>query len=201
MEKASYEFSLERFTYEYNYLEEPNFLFLNSTLTSAMNQRSRSGVTFFSARGWRKSVKPMQIAAMRNLKKQPSEAAVKAIASDIVTCASTITNGRPYEFVCSVPGGTSHKKENFASLIGRCAACELGVRYFDPLLTAQTGRSSSHPKQSRHFRPRYRNDTAEGDFDFGLLVDDVATTGIHFERCVDLLRLNGKSVVCVSWVS
>lgn len=137
---------------------------------------------------------------MRNLKLNPNRDTIRGIACEIVACASTITNGRPYEFVCGVPGGSSGKRENFASLIARFAAQDLGITYCTPLITVAVGNySSSHPKQSMKFRCRYDGSVAAGRF--GLLVDDVATTGTHFANCVQRLKDAGISVVCVSWIS
>ncbi|WP_163268782.1 hypothetical protein [Chelativorans alearense] len=136
---------------------------------------------------------------MRNLKGVPDETTVRGIAREVAACASTITNGKPYDFICGVPGGSSSKKENFGSLVARYVADELNIGYCAPLVTRVAGGRSSHPKQSMHFRSSYVGHALEGTF--GLLVDDVATSGAHFADCVKQFRSHGIAVVCVSWIS
>lgn len=173
MKEYSSILKFEDLTREYIVNDDPNYLFLNETLISEIRRRSRYEVTFFSARSWRKPLKPIQVAAMRNLKNRPDEAAVREIAREAASCASTITNGKPFDLVCSVPGGSSCKKENFASLIGRFVAEELNIGYREALATAEAGgTSSSHPKQSMHFRSRYTGGQLDGCF--ALLVDDTS---------------------------
>lgn len=142
--------------------------------------------------------------AMRNLKRQPSVYAAKLAASQIAQLADEITNGRPYDFVTYVPSGDALRRRNFASAVAEAVAVELGVP-FRMLLGGGSARkhSTSHPKQSQYFRPRYAGAASAGaeDGDFGLLVDDVATSGVHFERCVAELKRHGKSAVCVAWIS
>jgi len=185
---------------EYEDGYDANFLFLDSTLLKAAKINSRNGVSFFSSRRWRKDMKPLQISALRNLKLQPQEKGIQVIARQVAELAVTITNGRPYDFVSNVPGGSSGRLWNFAALIAYFVAKELDAPLQQPLIGSSLARCrSSHPKQSELFRPHYREASLAGDF--GLLVDDVATSGVHFEKCVDLLRKRGKSVVCVSWIS
>lgn len=191
--------NFQELTREYNLSVNQNFLFLQETLIAEVRRRCRRGTTFFAPRSWRKPVKHLQVAAIRHLKNCPDEASVRAIACEVAACALTITNGKPYNFVCGVPGGSSRKKENFGSLIARFVADELDIRYCAPLATGTAGKcSTSHPRQSMNFRSRYVGGVPEGSF--GLLVDDVATSGSHFADCVSQLRKQGISVVCVSWI-
>lgn len=185
---------------EYRYLDDPNFLFLDKTLLTNLKRASRRSITFFSTRAWRKGLKDIQIATMRNLKSQPNEQALRCIGRQIAEAAVSITNGKPYDFVCGVPGGSSGKTHNFASLIARMVASELGIAYCAPLTGRMVRRvSSSHPRQSAYFRSRLADAPPEGDF--GLLVDDVVASGAHFERCVKTMQTHSKSVVCMAWVS
>lgn len=187
---------------EYTQWTNPNFQFLDETLLTAPRHHRRGNVAYFSLRSWRKSIKPFQTAAMRNLKNQPDLEVTAVIAEQLAGLATTITNGRAYEFVSAVPGGSSGRKHNFASILAFHVAEKLGV----PLRTPLTGSlltnrisKSSHPRQGIYFRAHY----VPGALDecFGLLVDDVATSGTHFEKCVRALSAHDKSVVCVSWVS
>jgi len=178
--------------------QDPNFSFLHSTLVYTNRRNIRDCVSYFTVRAWRKELKPLQISAVRNLKAHPTSAALDAIAEEIAGCALAITNGSPYEFVCSVPPGTC-KKENFATHIGRAVAREMNVEFSPVLHTASYGRGrSSHPQKSLQFRARFEGELPQGKI--GLLVDDVATTGTHFAQCVEQFRKLGISVVCVSWI-
>lgn len=186
---------------EYVGYGNPNFDFLDSTLLKKKIQRDRKGVVYFYCRGWRRELREIQLNSLRNLKKFPDEIPVKNIAIQIAELAKKITNGEPYHAVVPVPGGSSGKKRNFASILAAYVAAELGA----PCENILEGRidgphsRSSHPMQSRRFNVRFR----PGGENRGLvlLIDDVATTGTHFSRCVSCLKRHGYSAVCVSWVS
>ena len=185
---------------EYNSSFDANFMFLNSTLLSSLKVSSRNSVSFFSPRRWRKDLKSLQVVALKNLKLQAPEDGVQVIARQIVSLSQTIANGNPYEFVTHVPGGSSGRAWNFAALIAYSVAKELGVPH-QPAFIGSTSSiaRSSHPSKARYFRPGYCEGVITGSF--GLLVDDVATTGTHFEKCLEVLRKHDKSVVCISWIS
>jgi len=179
---------------------DPNFLFLNSTLVHTNGRKLRGHVSYFSARSWRKELKPLQISSVRNLKANPTNAALNAIAEEIAQCAFAVTNGNPYEFVCGVPGGTSRKRENFATLIARSVASGMNVEFCSVLQTISHGSGhSSHPHESLQFRARFGDEMPKGKI--GLLVDDVATTGAHFAQCVEQFQKLDISIVCVSWIA
>ncbi|WP_173934916.1 phosphoribosyltransferase [Chelativorans sp. Marseille-P2723] len=178
---------------------DPNLLFLSSTLLFTGRRLVRESTSYFPVRGWRKELKPLQIAAVRNIKVNPTEAALSTIAKEIADYAATVTNGSPYDFVCGVPPGTSRSKENFAMLIARAVADRMNIDFSAALRTTSTGKGrSSHPQESVRFRVRLEDDVPDGKI--ALLVDDVTTTGSHFRRCVDQFRRKGMSVVCVSWI-
>jgi hypothetical protein len=192
--------SFKEMASEYSRSFDANLLFLDAVLLSGVRMKTRKEISFFSPRRWRKELKPLQVAAFKNLKLQPQESSVQLIAREIAETALMLTNGKPYDFVCNVPGGSSRLVWNFAALIARSVAKELDVPYGAGLEGRTTARSrSSHPKQSDCFHPLYREGILHGDF--GLLVDDVATSGVHFEKSVALLKKHGKSVVCISWIT
>lgn len=186
---------------EYAGYSNPNYDFLESTLLQKRYQRRRKGVTYFSCRGWRKDLRNIQLNSLRSLKKFPDEIPIRKIAIQISELAKNITNGEPYRAVVPVPSGSSGKERNFASILAAYVADELRA----PCENILEGRidgphsRSSHPMQSRRFNVRFR----PGGENRGLvlLIDDVATTGTHFSRCVSCLRRHGYSAVCVSWVS
>jgi predicted amidophosphoribosyltransferase len=179
--------------------QDPNFSFLKSSLIQTNRRRIRDSVSYFSVRSWRKQLKPLQIASVRNLKANPSEAALRSIAEEIAECACAITNGRPYNFVCPVPSGTPRKKKNFSHLIARSVANYMNINFCPVLETvSEGGAGSSHPQKSLRFKARLEGERPAGKI--GLIVDDVATTGSHFVQCVEQFRRFDVPVVCVSWI-
>lgn len=187
---------------EYDAAPDPNFLFLDQTLHRDIRPRKRKDLTFFTVRSWRQNVRDLQMRAMRNLKRSPSDFVARHIAQEIAEAALMITNGAPYECVCPVPAGSSGKVNNFSTIISSYVAQKLELPLCRALEGSVVRRSysvSSHPRQSQYFRSRLVDDNVRGKF--CLLVDDVATTGTHFKRCVDQLHKLEAPVLCVSWVS
>ncbi|KFB09492.1 phosphoribosyltransferase [Nitratireductor basaltis] len=189
---------------EYSASPDPNLLFLDQTLLQRVKVHKRGATSYFSVRAWRQNVRELQLKAMRNLKRTPSEENAQHIASEIVAAARLLTNGAAYDCVCPVPAGSSGKTNNFATIIAWYVARELNLPMYRALqgctMAASAHKStSSHPMQSRHFRSKLVD--ARVREKFCLLVDDVATTGVHFERCTAQLAKMGSPAVCVCWIA
>lgn len=186
--------------HEYSSSPDPNLLFLDQTLLQRVKVHKRGATSYFSVRAWRQNVRELQLKAMRNLKRTPSEENAQHIASEIVAAARLLTNGAAYDWVCPVPAGSSGKTNNFATIIAWYVARELKVPKYTALENVTIARKSvsSHPQQSRHFRSRIVDQRVRGKL--CLLIDDVATTGTHFQRCVGQLSKLDTSTVCISWI-
>lgn len=190
---------LEELTADYDSDFDPSFSFLDATLVKKRTCGARSGMTYFSCRSWRASMKPFQLRCFRSMKAAPNRQSLIQMAGEIGECAVSITNGAVYDFVCPVPSGNSERRFNFSSLLASFAAREIGVPCYDLLSGSIEGqRSSSHPRQSMKFRAKLKGARPRGDI--VLLVDDVTTTALHFEKCVKQLTGAGYATVCVSWV-
>lgn len=181
--------------------DNSSFLFLEKTLLRKISHKERRGSSFFSCRCWRAEIKRLQVASFRNLKQNADEKSLRLIGEQIADLASRITNGEPYRYVVPVPGGSSRKKKNFASILAPFVARRIGTVSHELLEGRIEGKhsTSSHPMQSLRFQVSCRDE--EPGRGLVLLVDDVATTGVHFSRCVEQLRERGYSAVCISWVS
>ncbi|WP_336056978.1 phosphoribosyltransferase [Nitratireductor sp. CH_MIT9313-5] len=185
---------------EYHGAPDPNFLFLEQTLLRRMKVHKRGQVAYFSVRAWRQSVRELQLKAMRNLKRSPSEESAKQIAREIAEAAMLITNGAAFDCVCPVPAGSSGKTNNFATIISWYVSKELELAHYQALENVTVAKSygSSHPQQSRHFRSRVVDHRVRNKM--CLLIDDVATTGTHFARCVGQLAKHDTSTICITWI-
>ena len=175
---------------------DPAARFLLDSLIVQPRVARRNDVLYFTLRQWRASVKSYQIEALRTLKKSPPPRFVSAVAADIAEALAAMFGGDLYKVVVPIPCSRSHPESCLSSLIAEKLAAMLhliSVR----ALAIDTAAGSSHPKANLGRVTMRALGSLPGA---ALVVDDVATSGVHLEEAVHLLRQSGQSIFALAWI-
>ncbi|MBC8037935.1 MAG: hypothetical protein H7X89_12045 [Rhizobiales bacterium] len=175
----------------------PAAKFLLDTLFHRLSLRSRSAATFVSLRTWRKSIKTHQIAAFAAVKQSPPPGFVNLVADEIVTAARHLYGVQTVKTVVPIPGGSSGLQESFSVLLAKQVAKKLDCPCVQALAGSQTEGGASHPKKSSRLKPYQVIEPVTG---ITLIVDDVVTSGRHFELAQTALRNSGATCFAVAWI-
>ena len=175
----------------------PAAKFLLDTLFHRLSLRSRSAATFVSLRTWRKSIKAHQIAAFVAVKQNPPEGFLSAVADEIVAAARHLYGDHTIKTVVPIPGGSSGLGESFSVQLARQIAKKLDCPCIQALAGTPAEGGSSHPKKSSRLKPYQVVEPVTG---ITLIVDDVVTSGRHFELAQMALRATGATCFAVAWI-
>lgn len=169
--------------------------FLLRTLLSRHKLSSRSGIAYHSIRGWRSSIRDVQISALRSLKTSPPDTLVQQISSEIEATAESLYGSSAFQAIVPVPCGHSGAG-CLIEKVAECLAERMNIQIinaFDPLAV----RGSSHPKTNSR-RPRMKLRSVP-DVPL-LLIDDVATSGSHIAEATSKLREFAPAVFPLAWI-
>lgn len=175
----------------------PAAKFLLDTLFHRQSLRSRGASTFVSLRTWRKSIKAHQIAAFVAVKHNPPDGFLAAVANEVVAAVQHLYGNRTIKTVVPIPGGSSGLRESFSVLLAREVAWKLDCPCVAALAGGQTESGTSHPKKSSRLKPYEVIEPVTG---ITLIVDDVVTSGRHFELAQMALRNSGATCFAVAWI-
>jgi pyrimidine operon attenuation protein/uracil phosphoribosyltransferase len=174
--------------------------FLADTLIKKFTVRSRGGQMYYGTHTWRKQIKAHQVAAMKAIKRKPSESMVTVAASEIAALANIVAGKNVIRQVVAIPCGNSGRKECLSTRLARRVAKLLDASY-TPIIE-ETGNKparpgSSHPAKSARLKPYTLTSKPQGAV---LLVDDVSTSGRHMELASKALRDCGVPVFAIAWI-
>ena len=175
---------------------DPTTAFLLKSLIRKRSLKSRRSVTYVTLREWRKAVKDTQIAALTALKLNPSSQSVSQIATEIVEAKNNIYDRMHFSSVIPIPCGSSGHNRCLSVLLAQEIAIQLDVPYLEAI-EAEPVVGSSHPRKSARLRPYKLKHPVSGNV---LIVDDVASTGTHIEKAMELLRNNGVNPFAIVWI-
>ena len=170
--------------------------FLLSTLIPAQRLRRRGRTDYHTLMRWRSAIKESQIAALRALKRDPPATLVDRVAQEIATAATSLFGRDTARAVAAVPCGHSGPG-CLSERVGRAVAERMGAPFrkpFEPLL----GRGSSHPKSNTRRAPIRLVQRVDEPV---LLVDDVATSGVHLDQAARALRAHAPAVFPLVWIA
>lgn len=175
----------------------PAAKFLLDTLFHRLSLRSRSTATFVSLRTWRKAIKAHQIAAFVAVKQAPPPGFLNAVANEIVSAARHLYGEKTIKTVVPIPGGSSGVSECFSVLLARQVAKKLDCPCIEALAGSQAEGGASHPRKSSRLKPYKIVQPVNG---ITLIVDDVVTSGRHFELAQTALRASGATCFAIAWI-
>jgi hypothetical protein len=175
---------------------DPISHFLLDTLVSRPTLLSRGGAPFVAIRRWRSGMKPYQIEAMRQIKRDPPARFVSAVVDDMLSVVLSMLGGGIYRYVAPIPCSRSGRHSCLSLLIAEKLSARLGMTLIEPLeIEPATG--SSHPKTNLSRPPMTLLRPPPGPT---LLVDDVVTSGAHMEEGTRLLLPSAQAVFALAWI-
>ena len=170
--------------------------FLLSTLVPGKRLRRRGETEYHALARWRSPIKDSQIAALRALKRDPPATLVDQVAQQIATAATSLFGRDTARAVAAVPCGHSGAG-CLSERLGRAVAERMAAPFRTPFEPLPTG-GSSHPKSNTR-RPPIR--LARPVEEAVLLIDDVATSGVHLDQAARALRAHAPAVFPLAWIA
>jgi hypothetical protein len=170
--------------------------FLSDTLIQRRRLRSRKSCHYLALRSWAKPIKAYQISALRALKAAPPLELVEDIATEMASAFRAV-HGHPADaYVVPVPCGHSGP-DCLSAKLAQSVARQLNLECVEAFFCMDQ-RGTSHPKTNLR-RPRMRL-KAEIEKPV-ILIDDVATSGVHIEEAARLLLQTAPTVWPLVWIS
>lgn len=170
--------------------------FLVKTLIQKIAIRERKQISYLRLCSWRRSIKESQLAALKILKHYRPPEFVDLAADQFVFGLKKIYGSQVISNVVPVPCGNSGHHDCFSRQLAVRIAQKTAARVVFAL-EGDLGRGSSHPKKSNHWKAPRLTTKINGP---ALLVDDIATSGVHMTKSLDVLRKNGVDAVGVAWI-
>jgi hypothetical protein len=171
--------------------------FLLETLISAQRLYRRNDTTYIGVRKWRTAIKPHQIAALRALKTEPSDAFVSTVAAEMASAIRSVYGTVESCVVVPVPCGSSGP-DCLACRLAAAVAAHLGIAMVEAFAPIATSRGNSHPRRNIR-RPAMKLQRPVNQP--VILIDDVATSGSHIDEGATLLRASAPQVWPVAWIA
>jgi hypothetical protein len=170
--------------------------FLSDTLIKRRRLRSRNSCHYLALRSWAKPIKAYQISALRALKAAPPLELIEDIAAEMASAFRAV-HGHPAD-ACVVPVPCGHSGPDCLSAkLAQSVARQLNLECVEAFFCMDQ-RGTSHPKTNLR-RPKMRL-KVEIDKPV-ILIDDVATSGVHIEEAARLLLQTAPTVWPMVWIS
>jgi hypoxanthine-guanine phosphoribosyltransferase len=170
--------------------------FLARTLPKQPTLKARDGIAYTVVRRWKSQLKETQIAAIQALKISNDSVTAQMAAAEIVETVSKLFVGMKFDSVVPIPGGSSGMSSSLSVQIGECVAAKLKILCLN-CLENKTEIGASHPKKSMKLKPYSVLGKVTGTV---LLVDDIATTGVHLKKAHAALTDANVAVFAIAWI-
>ena len=170
--------------------------FLCSTLVRRVAIRERGGLSYVQTAAWREPIKEYQIRALRILKSYMPRRFVDLVASDLADDIKKIHGDTAFNVIVPVPCGNSGRDDCFSVRLAVALGAKLNAASVHAL-SAKRSRGSSHPSHNRKWPHPTLNCQISGKV---LLIDDVATSGTHISRSLQVLRGAGIDAFGLVWI-
>lgn len=171
--------------------------FLLETLISAQRLYRHQETNYIGLRKWRTAIKLHQIAALRALKSEPSEAFVTTVAAEMACAIRSVYGTVDNCVVVPVPCGSSGP-DCLACRLATAVAAQLGIAMVEAFAPIATPRGSSHPRRNIR-RPAMK--LLQPVKQSVILIDDVVTSGSHIDEAATRLRASAPQVWPVAWIA
>jgi len=171
--------------------------FLLETLIIAQRLYRHHDTNYIGVRKWRTAIKPHQIAALRALKTEPSDAFVTIVAAEMASAIRSVYGTAESCVVVPVPCGSSGP-DCLSCRLAKAVAAQLGIAMVEAFAPIATPRGSSHPRRNIR-RPAMK--LLQLVKQSVILIDDVVTSGSHIDEAATLLRASAPQVWPVTWIA
>ena len=159
---------------------------------------ARHEVSWVACRAWRWSTKQADLAVFRAAKKDGAPAVIEAAAGEVALLVGRLFGSLSGWTVVPMPCGNSGSAECFGKRLARESAAALGLPFAQVFEDRLVEGGSSHPQRYSRLGPLVWRDRPAGPV---LLVDDLATTGLHVEQALGALRAEGIPALAMVWIS
>lgn len=157
--------------------------------------RSRNAVAFLSLRSWRADTKAMDLKALKEWKAARTPADITAASEEIASFVGELM-GSWQGVVTNIACGHSRCAECWGKQLARETARQIGAPFVQ-LFEDRFISGSSHPKEFRRLGPLVWHEQPTAPV---LIVDDLMTSGAHFEEALVLIRTTGQPAMAVAWI-
>jgi PAS fold len=170
--------------------------FLLDTLLAKRSVRFREDMSYLTIRAWRGSVKQHQIKALRAVKKTLPGEFIANMGRECAAEIHRLVGTNTFKFAVPVPCGHSPEGSCLSFALAKAVAVELGIPVIQAFAyLSQIG--SSHPKGNLTRQKMKLVREVPGP---AILIDDVATSGLHLQECSSLLKARGTETFAVAWI-
>lgn len=176
-------------------LREPSAHLLLETLVERRTIRTRHNISYMTIRSWRQPLRKFQIAALTGLKAKPTADFADTVAHEISEGVAGLVGVAAFRSIVPVPCGHSGS-ECLSIAIARSLGRQLGLPMVQAL-QSELRQGRSHPRKNATRPPLTLAHSVQGPV---ILVDDVATSGVHLHDAAELLRPVCGSVLPVAWI-
>jgi hypothetical protein len=171
-------------------------MFLLDTLLKKRSIKMRDGVSYITVRAWRESIKKHQISALKACKKASFSALPLAAGFECADEIVKLVGVAAFKFVVPVPCGHSSPENCMSFNIAKAVAAKLGLPVVQAFAHLDQ-KGSSHPKTNLTRKKMQQIRLVPGP---AIVVDDVATSGMHLSEASKLLKANGTDSLAISWI-
>ena len=157
----------------------------------------RNEMRWISVFKWRAGRKAHGLTALRRAKQTLDRQVISEAAVSIAALACELFGDHPADAVTSVPCGHSRRPDCFGKQLAQKGCLNLQLRFVQ-IFADRPAVGGSHPKQNRQLTPLVQIGRPPQSI---LLVDDLATSGVHLEELTIALRKLGVSGPAMAWIS
>jgi hypothetical protein len=157
----------------------------------------RRDIRWISAHTWRSEAKERGVTALKAVKDEVDPDFIRQAAEPVAALIRQLFGAEPADAVTCIPCGHSRRPDCFGKRFSQAAAEALGVPFVQ-IFADRPRDGVSHPKQSTRLPPLRQIARPPGST---IVIDDLATSGGHFEQAVLALRGLGVAASAVAWIS
>ncbi len=170
--------------------------FLLETLISKRAVRFREDMSYLTVRAWRGSIKQHQIKALRAIKKSLPGEFVSTVGRECASEIHRLVGNNTFQFIVPIPCGHSPENSCLSLAMAKAVGVELGIPVIQAFAYLDQ-KGTSHPKENMKRQKMKLVQEVSGS---AILIDDVATSGVHLQEASALLKAQGTETFAVAWI-
>jgi hypothetical protein len=170
--------------------------FLLETLIFKRAVRFREDMSYLTVRAWRGSIKQHQIKALRAIKKSLPGEFVSTMGRECASEILRLVGNNTFQFIVPIPCGHSPENSCLSLAMAKAVGVELGIPVIQAFAYLDQ-KGTSHPKENVKREKMKLIQEVPGS---AILIDDVATSGVHLQEASALLKAQGTESFAVAWI-
>lgn len=157
----------------------------------------RNDIRWIAAYAWRARSKARGLSALKEAKKELDPSVLAEAAKSINTLIREIFGDKAVDAITCIPCGHSRRPDCFSKRLAQAVA-DAAELPFLPIFADRPCAGVSHPKQSLSLPSLQQIADPPRSM---ILVDDIATSGLHVEEVMLALRRMGVTISTLVWIS